>query len=87
MGRRGRKRQLDVETEYWQLLKTGVGTVAACRIVGITRKTGYRWGAENGGIPPVRLAESARTSRYQPVPVAAGATADRDPARPRPWCA
>jgi IS30 family transposase len=64
MGRRGRKRQLDVETEYWQLLKTGVGTVAACRIVGITRKTGYRWRAENGGIPPVRLAESARTSHY-----------------------
>jgi transposase-like protein len=43
MGRRGRKRQLDVETEYRQLLKAGVGTVAACRLVGITRKTGYRW--------------------------------------------
>ena len=39
MGRRGRKRQLDVETEYWQLLKNGVGTKAACGIVGITRKT------------------------------------------------
>jgi transposase, IS30 family len=64
MGRRGRKRQLDVESEYWQLLKAGVGTVAACRLVGITRKTGYRWRAENGGIPPVRLAETARTSRY-----------------------
>jgi IS30 family transposase len=33
-------------------------------MVGITRKTGYRWRAENGGIPPVRLAETARTSRY-----------------------
>jgi transposase, IS30 family len=64
MGRRGRKRQLEVETEYWQLLKAGVGTVAACHIVGVTRKTGYRWRAENGGIPPVRLAETARTSRY-----------------------
>ena len=64
MGRRGRKRQLEVESEYWHLLKTGVGTVAACRIVGITRKTGYRWWAENGGIPPVRLAETGRTSRY-----------------------
>jgi DNA-binding transcriptional ArsR family regulator len=64
MSRRGRKRQLDVETEYWQLLKAGVGTAAACRIVGITRKTGYRWRAENGRIPPVRLAETARTSRY-----------------------
>jgi IS30 family transposase len=46
------------------LLKSGVGTKAACRMVGITRKTGYRWRAENGGIPPVRLAETARTSRY-----------------------
>jgi IS30 family transposase len=64
MGRRGRKRQLEIEAEYWQLLKAGVGTVAACRLVGITRKTGYRWRAENGGIPPVRLAETARTSRY-----------------------
>ncbi|HEX3219268.1 MAG TPA: IS30 family transposase, partial [Candidatus Limnocylindria bacterium] len=64
MGRRGRKRQLEVEAEYWQLLKAGVGTVAACRLVGITRKTGYRWRAENGGIPPVRLAEAARTGRY-----------------------
>ena len=63
MGRRGRKRQLEVESEYWQLLKAGVGTVAACHIVGVTRKTGYRWRAENGGIPPVRLAETARTSR------------------------
>jgi transposase, IS30 family len=64
MGRRGRKRQLEVETEYWHLLKAGVGRVAACQMVGITRKTGYRWRAENGGIPPVRLAETARTSRY-----------------------
>jgi transposase, IS30 family len=64
MSRRGRKRQLEVEAEYWQLLKAGVGTVATCRLVGITRKTGYRWRSENGGIPPVRLAETARTSRY-----------------------
>jgi IS30 family transposase len=64
MGRRGRKRQLDRESEYWSLLKAGVGTVEACRMVGITRKTGYRWRAENGGVPPVRLAEAARTSRY-----------------------
>src|SRR4051812_39067294 len=63
MGRRGRKRQLDLESEYWALLKSGVGTVEACRIVGITRKTGYRWRAENGGIPPARLAETTRTKR------------------------
>jgi DNA-binding CsgD family transcriptional regulator len=55
---------LDVESRYWQLLLAGIGTVEACRIVGITRKTGYRWRAENGGIPPARLAEAARSNRY-----------------------
>ena len=64
MGRRGRKRQLDVESEYWKLLQSGVGTVAACKLLGIGRKTGYRWRAENGGLPPARLAESARSGRY-----------------------
>jgi hypothetical protein len=64
MGRRGRKRQLGVESRYWQLLLSGVGTVEACRLVGITRKTGYRWRAENGGIPLARLAEAARSNRY-----------------------
>jgi transposase, IS30 family len=64
VGRRGRKRQLDLETEYWKLLQSGVGTVAACKLLGIGRKTGYRWRAENGGLPPGRLAESARSSRY-----------------------
>src|SRR3954449_7216664 len=61
VGRRGRKRQLDLESEYWKLLQTGVGTVAACKLLGIGRKTGYRWRAENGGLPPGRLAESARS--------------------------
>jgi hypothetical protein len=64
VGRRGRKRQLDLESEYWKLLQSGVGTVAACRLLGIGRKTGYRWRAENGGLPPARLAESARSGRY-----------------------
>lgn len=50
MGRRGPKRQLDVEARYWELLAAGVGTVEACRAVGITRKTGYRWRAERGGL-------------------------------------
>ena len=66
MGRRGRKRQLAVEDEYWALILSGVGTVAACRQVGITRKTGYRWRAERGGLPPLRLAES-RTRIAVPV--------------------
>src|SRR3954467_7259296 len=52
VGRGGRKRQLDLESEYWKLLLSGVGTVAACRLLGIGRKTGYRWRAENGGPPP-----------------------------------
>ena len=43
MGRRGRKRQLDLESEYWKPLQSGVGTVAACKLLGIGRKTGYRW--------------------------------------------
>lgn len=64
MARRGRKRQLDVEDRYWQLLISGVGTVEACRQVGIGRKTGYRWRAENGGVPPVRLADTVRSNRY-----------------------
>lgn len=41
-----------------------MGTVAACRLLGIGRKTGYRWRAENGGLSPARLAESARSGRY-----------------------
>jgi len=64
MARRGRKRQLDVESRYWQLLLSGTGTVQACQLVGITRKTGYRWREENGGIPPARVAEAARSNRY-----------------------
>jgi len=43
MARRGRKRQLEAESLYWQLILSGIGTVEACREVGIGRKTGYRW--------------------------------------------
>jgi transposase, IS30 family len=64
MARRGRKRRLELETRYWQLLLSGMGTFKACEIVGIGRKTGYRWRAENGGLPPARLAETARSGRY-----------------------
>jgi len=64
MSRPGRKRQLEVEARYWQLLVAGVGTVEACRLVGIGRKTGYRWRAEHGGVPPDRLDEAQRSSRY-----------------------
>ena len=64
MGRRGRKRRLDVESEYWRLVLSGVGTVEACRRVGIGRKTGYRWRAENGGLPRAALNEGSRSRRY-----------------------
>lgn len=64
MGRRGRKRRLLLEDEYWRLIQSGIGTVEACRCVGIGRKTGYRWREERGGIAPVRLAEEQRSGRY-----------------------
>jgi hypothetical protein len=60
MGRRGRKRQLYVESRYWHLILSGVGTVKACRAAGITRETGYRWRAEPGGLPPLALGEDLR---------------------------
>ena len=64
MGRRGRKRHLAVEDEYWRQILGGVGTVEACRRVGIGRKTGYRWRAERGGSPPLRVADTVRGKRY-----------------------
>lgn len=64
MARRGRKRQLDAKSLYWQLIVSGVGTVAACQEAGIGRKTGYRWRAENGSLAPGRLAEDVRSGRY-----------------------
>ncbi|MGB9308821.1 MAG: helix-turn-helix domain-containing protein [Mycobacterium sp.] len=42
----------------------GVPAVEACRQIGIGRKTGYRWRAEAGGLPPTRMAEETRSSRY-----------------------
>jgi IS30 family transposase len=57
MARRGRKRRLGLEDEYWKLIADGVGTVAACKQLGIGRKTGYRWRAETGGLPPQRDSE------------------------------
>lgn len=49
---------------YWELLQSGVGTVAACRELGVTRWTAHQWRAERGGWPPLRLAEAARGARY-----------------------
>ena len=64
MGRRGRKRRLALEDQYWQLIRSGVGAAEACRRVGIGRKTGFRWRGERGGIVPVRLAAGERSERY-----------------------
>lgn len=64
MARRGRKRRLELESEYWILLAAGMGTVEACQQLGIGRKTGYRWRAENGGLPPARLPDPVRQNRF-----------------------
>ncbi|WP_457921048.1 IS30 family transposase [Streptomyces justiciae] len=64
MARRGRKRRLELEAEYWRLLASGVGSVEACRQLGIGRKTGYRWRRENGGLQPDYLPEASRSGRY-----------------------
>ena len=58
---RARKRRLELETQYWELLLSGVGTFQACEIVGIGRKTGYRWRAENGGLPQASVAYADRS--------------------------
>ena len=46
------------------MILDGVGTVEACRRVGIGRKTGYRWRAERGGLPPLRMGRPSAASRY-----------------------
>ena len=51
MARPGRKRRLETQTRYWELLMSGVGTFEACLQVGIGHKPGHRWRHENGGKP------------------------------------
>lgn len=62
MARRGRKRNLEKERLYWDLLASGVGTVAACRQVSIGRRTGLRWRRELGGIRPNRSNDTVADS-------------------------
>ena len=64
MGRRGRKRWLSVEDEYWKLILAGVGPIEAARRIGIARTTGFRWRAERGGVAPLRILEADRHTRY-----------------------
>ncbi len=64
MGRPGRKRRLALEDEYWKLLGEGVGTVEACRRLGIARTTGYYWRSHRGGLARTTLPENTRSGRY-----------------------
>ena len=64
MGTPGRKRRVEPKNEYWRLLMSDIGTVEACREVGIGRKTGFRWRREMGGAPPVRHVELEAPGRY-----------------------
>ena len=63
MARRGRKRRLELKAEYWRLPAAGVDSVEACRRLGIGRKTGYRWRAENGGLQPDCRPEISHSGR------------------------
>ena len=70
MGRRGRKRWLSVEDEYWKLILAGVGPIEAARRIGIARATGFRWRAERGGVAPLRMPEAdAGSGPAHPLPV------------------
>jgi IS30 family transposase len=64
MGRPGGKRRLALEDEYWKLSGEGVGTVEACRRLGIGRTTGYYWRAHRGGLARSTLPEDTRSGRY-----------------------
>ncbi|WP_420897632.1 helix-turn-helix domain-containing protein [Cryobacterium tagatosivorans] len=64
MGRRGRKRNLNREDEYWKLILAGIGPIAAATRVGIGRTTCHRWRSQRGGIAPLRLAEADRHERH-----------------------
>jgi hypothetical protein len=58
---------------HWALILSGVGTVAACRQVGITRMTGYRC-----GVPSEAVCRRSGWPRLNEVllPVGVGAAAD-----------
>ena len=64
MGRPGRKRRLALEDGHWKLIGEGVGTVEACRRLGIGRTTGYYWRAHRGGLARSTLPEDTRSGRY-----------------------
>ncbi len=61
MTRRGRKRRLVVEDEYWKLILDGVSTVEACRAVGIGRKTVESMDVVYGVLDGVRVVRAWET--------------------------
>jgi hypothetical protein len=76
MARRGPKRNLERESEYWRLLLSGMGTVDArpSGVAGILGTGGRRRTV-------VCRRRGGRDGALRPVPVAAGAATDRDAAR------
>jgi hypothetical protein len=49
------------------LLQSGIGTVAACKSLGIGRRIRLATAGQDGGPPPVWLAEYSRSGRYIPL--------------------
>jgi hypothetical protein len=48
---------------FWRLIAAGSSTEAAAAAVGIDRRTGLKWFAQAGGMPPLELAEPS--GRYR----------------------
>jgi IS30 family transposase len=51
-----------VQRQFWRLIATGVTTVEASLVVGVSWPVGARWFRHAGGMPPISLAEP--TGRY-----------------------
>jgi hypothetical protein len=80
MARRGPTRRLDVESEYWRLLLSGVGTVEACHAPGDRPQDRI----PVAGRKRRSAAGAAGRGGSMQVLVAAGTAADRHLARTRP---
>jgi transposase len=62
MPKGGRKRDPNCELRYWEVLSQGIGRIEACRLVSVSRNTGYRWRAQMGDVLTKKPATSS--SRY-----------------------
>jgi len=45
----------EVRREFWRTVHAGLGVEEAARVSGVARRTGQRWFAEAGGMPPLCL--------------------------------